>query len=80
MSQVWFKPYVDKIYKFIYFFFLFLLFLEVKKEVKDEPEDEDDDDCDGVPLDETDKVAEVAGLKHHVIPGKFLDLLKKCSI
>jgi len=46
---------------------------EVKKEVKDEPDDEDDDDCDGVPLDETDKVAEVAGLKHHVIPGGLLE-------
>merc|ERR1712147_518452 len=43
---------------------------EIKKE---EPDDEEDDDCDGVPLDDTDKVAEVAALKHHVIPGGLLE-------
>jgi len=43
---------------------------EVKQEIKEEADS--DDDVDGVPMEE-DKVAEVAKLKHHVIPGGLLE-------
>jgi len=43
---------------------------EVKKEIKEEADS--DDDVDGVPM-EDDKVAEVAKIKHHVIPGGLLE-------